>query len=108
MRHTLPIVLVLLLAAAGLVYALILVANDLRHVSDQMEAMAHDLGAMAEDVRSIADDVNAIADALAGDEDDDTPQQSTGTSRHARLPRVRRARLAARASVRVGIGGGAR
>ncbi len=105
MRHALPTVLALLLAAAGIVYALLAVSNDLRHVSDALDTVARDMSAMSDDVQSIADDVNAIAVALATDEDDNGQQQSTGSSRRAHAPRIRRAHLAVgkRTHPRVGI-----
>jgi hypothetical protein len=80
MRQQLATVLAVLLAAAGIVYALVMVASDLRHVSDELDLVAHDMSTMSDDVHSIADDVNAIADALAGDADDDEPQQSTAAT----------------------------
>jgi hypothetical protein len=95
MRSTFPTVLTVLLAAAGVVYALLMVASDLHHVSDELDVVARQMTAMAEDVRSIADDVNAIADSLAPDEDDDGQRQSTVLSgRPTRPSRLRRARMA--------------
>ena len=76
MRHTLSIMLAVLLSAGAVVYALLVVANDVRHVSDELEVVNHDMSGMADDVRSLADDVNAIADALAGDDDDDDTREA--------------------------------
>ena len=76
MRQTLPTILAVLLSAGAVVYALLVVASDVRHVSEGLDVLAHDMTGIADDVRSLADDVNAIADALAGDEDEDDPRQS--------------------------------
>jgi uncharacterized membrane protein YccC len=76
MRHTLLIVLAVLLSAGAIVYALLVVAGNLRQVSDDLEVVTRDIAGMSDDVRSLADDVNAIADALAGEDDDDETRQA--------------------------------
>jgi hypothetical protein len=96
MRHSLPTVLAVLVAAAGIAYGLLMVSRDLRRVSDDLDVVARDMGTMSEDVRSIADDVNAIADALAGEPEDDEQRQTTGLARRAHGSRVRRAHAARR------------
>ena len=75
-RHTLLIMLAVLLSAGGVMHALLVVASDVRHVSDELEVANRDMSGIADDVRSLADDVNAIADALAGEDDDDDSRQA--------------------------------
>jgi outer membrane murein-binding lipoprotein Lpp len=86
MRQTLPTILALLLSAGAVVYALLVVASDVRHVSEELDALTHDVSGMTDDVRSLADDVNAIADALAGEEDDDDHRQSPAGVTDAAVP----------------------
>jgi hypothetical protein len=76
MRQTLPMILAMLLSAGAVVYGLLVVANDVRQVSGDLDVLTRDVSGMADDVRSLADDVNAIADSLAGEDDDDDPRQS--------------------------------
>jgi len=89
MRHTLPMLLAVLLSAGAIVYALLAVANNLRQVSDDLEVVTHDMAGISDDVRSLADDVNAIADVLAGEEEDDQTRQSPAAVAAA-SPHVRR------------------
>ena len=100
MRHSLPTVLAVLVAAAGIGYGLMVLSQDLRRVSDDLDAVARDMSTMSDDVRSIADDVNAIADALAGEPEDDEQRQATAVAQRAHAPRLRRTHLVIR-SVRV-------
>ena len=65
MRHSLPTVLAVLVAAAGIGYGLMVLSQDLRRVSDDLDAVARDMSTMSDDVRSIADDVNADERYLA-------------------------------------------
>ncbi len=90
MRHTLVMVLALLLSAGAIVYALLVVGSDLRQVSDELDVVTRDMGGMADDVRSLADDVNAIADALAGEDDGDDTRQSPAAARVVAAPSARR------------------
>jgi len=86
MRQTLPTILAVLLSAGAVVYALLVVASDVRHVSGELDVLAHDMSGIAADVRSLADDVNAIADVLAGDEDEDDPRQSPAVANDPATP----------------------
>ena len=107
MRHSVPTVLAVLVAAAGIAYGLALVSRDLRRVSDDLDVVARDMSTISDDVRSIADDVNAIADALAGEPEDDEQRQTTGVSyRHTLRPR--RTHLVIRQRARTRIVAGAR
>jgi hypothetical protein len=76
MRHTIVIVLAVLLSAGAIVYGLLVVAGNLRQVSDDLDSITRNMAGMSDDVRSLADDVNAIADALAGEDDDDETRQA--------------------------------
>jgi hypothetical protein len=96
MRHSVPTVLALLVAAAGIAYGLVLVSRDLRRVSDDLESVARDMSTISNDVRSIADDVNAIADALAGEPEDDEQRQATAVAQRRHVSRVRRTQLVMR------------
>jgi hypothetical protein len=109
MRHTIVIVLAVLLSAGAIVYALLVVAGNLRQVSDDLEVVTRDIAGMSDDVRSLADDVNAIADVLAGEDDDDDTRQapaaavSTSTSAtRAGTAHARRAPRAAGTPARLG------
>jgi hypothetical protein len=86
MRQTLPTILAVLLSAGAVVYALLVVASDVRHVSDELDVLAHDMSGIADDVRSLADDVNAIADVLAGDEDQEDQRQSPAVANDPAAP----------------------
>jgi len=105
MRHSVPTVLAVLVAAAGIAYALMLVSRDLRRVSDDLDVMARDMTTMSDDVRSIADDVNALADALAGEPEDDEQRQTTGISHRRVVPRLRRAHVVLRQRARARVAG---
>jgi len=110
MRHSLPTVLAVLVAAAGIGYGLMVLSRDLRRVSDDLDAVARDMSTMSDDVRSIADDVNAIADALAGEPEDDEQRQTTAVAQraHAHQPQLRRMHLVIRRRPRVHVVTGAR
>jgi len=108
MRQSLPTILAVLVAAAGIAYALTLVSRDLRRVSDDLDAVAHDMSTMSDDVRSIADDVNAIADALAGEPEDDEQRQATNVAQRAHAPRLRHTHLVIRQRPHARVLAGAR
>ena len=103
MRPSVPIVLAVLAAAAGIVYGFAVVAHDLRRVADDLDLVARDMSTISDDVRSIADDVSALADALAGEAEDDDQRQTTGISRRGQMPRVRRTHLVVRERARARI-----
>jgi hypothetical protein len=108
MRHSVPTVLAVLVAAAGIAYGLMLVSRDLRRVSDDLDVVARDMSTISDDVRSIADDVNAIADALAGEPEDDEQRQTTGVSYRQHVLRLRRTHLVIRQRARARVIAGAR
>jgi outer membrane murein-binding lipoprotein Lpp len=83
MRHTLVLVVTVLLVGSGIVYGLIVVGRELRRVSADLDTLSGEVGALAGDVNSIADDVNAIADALATDEEEDEPESCPAPARGA-------------------------
>jgi hypothetical protein len=74
MRHAWLIALAIVAGAGGVVYALLILSGELRHVSDELDVVARDLSSMTDDVRSLADDVKALADALTGEEDTEEPE----------------------------------
>lgn len=86
-----------LVIGSGMVYALVVVGGELRHVSADLDALTGDMGALTEDVNSIADDVNAIADALAGEDEDDDTQSCPAPARASRAGSAPRTPLAATA-----------
>ena len=84
MKHTLVLVVTVLVIGSGIVYGLIVVGGELRRVSADLDTLSGEFGALAGDVNSIADDVNAIADALATGEDEDEPESCPAPARAAR------------------------
>lgn len=106
MRQTILLALAVMLAATGIVFALLRLAAETREVSGQLAALSRNVNSIGGDITSLADDVNAIADAIAPDDDDDKdekPARVTAPSRDAlpaRRTNVRRRVTAGRMVVR--------